>query len=173
MPRYLVERVVHGCRVADRSGRGARLTLKSGNAAIQSIYWSGSAPISGVLAPGERLTRRGLVFAATPASDFICGTLQVAAGMNMHVFTTGRGTPYNLAPVPVIKVSTRSELARRWHDLIDLDAGAIASGEATIEEMGWSLFRLLLQIASGKRETCAERLNLANPLVLFNPAPVT
>ena len=141
--------------------------------ALGSIVKSGSAPISGVLAPGERLKRRGLVFAATPASDFICGTLQVAAGMNMHVFTTGRGTPYNLAPVPVIKVGTRSELARRWHDLIDLDAGAIAAGEATIEETGWSLFRLLLQIASGERETCAERLNLANSLVLFNPAPVT
>ncbi|MDE2449748.1 MAG: UxaA family hydrolase, partial [Gammaproteobacteria bacterium] len=141
--------------------------------ALGSIVKSGCAPISGVLAPGEKLTRRGLVFAATPASDFICGTLQVAAGMNMHVFTTGRGTPYNLAPVPVIKVATRSELARRWHDLIDLDAGAIASGAATIEETGWALFRLLLETASGDRATCAERLNLTNSLVLFNPAPVT
>ncbi|HEV7135112.1 MAG TPA: galactarate dehydratase [Steroidobacteraceae bacterium] len=141
--------------------------------ALGSIVKSGSAPITAVLAPGEKLTGRGLVFAATPASDFICGTLQLAAGMNMHVFTTGRGTPYNLSPVPVIKVSTRSELARRWHDLIDLDAGQIAAGTATIEEIGWSLFRLLLEIASGERQTCAERLRLANSLVLFNPAPVT
>ncbi len=141
--------------------------------ALGSIVKSGSAPISGVLAPGEKLTQRGLIFAATPASDFICGTLQVAAGMNMHVFTTGRGTPYNLSPVPVLKVSTRSELARRWHDLIDLDAGPIASGTATIEEMGWALFRLLLETAGGGRKTCAERLGLANSLVLFNPAPVT
>lgn len=141
--------------------------------ALGSIVKSGSGPIAGVLAPGERLTRRGLIFAATPASDFICGTLQLAAGMNMHVFTTGRGTPYNLAAVPVIKVSTRSELARRWHDLIDLDAGAIAGGAATVEETGWALFRLLLETASGARRTCAERLRLANSLVLFNPAPVT
>lgn len=141
--------------------------------ALGSIVKSGSAPIAGVLAPGEKLSRRGLVFAATPASDFICGTLQMAAGMNMHVFTTGRGTPYNLASVPVIKVATRSELARRWHDLIDLDAGTIATGAVTIEEMGWKLFRLLLETASGERETCAERLRLTNPLVLFNPAPVT
>ena len=66
-----------------------------------SIVKSGSAPISGVLSPGEKLRDRGitsgLVYAATPASDFICGTLQVAAGMNLHVFTTGRGTPYGLA----------------------------------------------------------------------------
>jgi galactarate dehydratase len=141
--------------------------------ALGSIVKSGSAPIAGVLAPGEKLTRRGLIFAATPASDFICGTLQLAAGMNVHVFTTGRGTPYNLAAVPVLKVSTRTELARRWHDLIDLDAGAIAAGEATVEETGWALFRLLLATASGARPTCAERLRLANSLVLFNPAPVT
>jgi altronate dehydratase len=38
--------------------------------------------------------------------------------MNLHVFTTWRGTPYGLAQVPVIKVATRSDLARRWHDLM-------------------------------------------------------
>ncbi len=43
--------------------------------------------------------------------------------MNLHVFTTGRGTPYGLAQVPVIKVATRSDLARRWHDLMDVNAG--------------------------------------------------
>ena len=90
------------------------------------------APISGVLvARREAATQKGLIYAATPASDFICGTLQLAAGMNLHVFTTGRGTPYGLAEVPVIKVATRSDLARRWHDLMDVNAGRIADGEAT------------------------------------------
>src|SRR5262249_31167317 len=103
--------------------------------AMGSIIKSGTAPIAGVVAPGERARGKGLLFAATPASDFICGTLQLAAGMTLHVFTTGRGTPYGLAAVPVIKVATRSELARRWHDLMDVDAGRIASGEATIEEV--------------------------------------
>jgi galactarate dehydratase len=70
----------------------------------------GSAPISGVVSPGEKVKQKGLIYAATPASDFICGTLQLAAGMNLHVFTTGRGTPYGLAEVPVIKVATRSDL---------------------------------------------------------------
>ena len=73
----------------------------------------------------------------------------------------------------MIKVATRSELARRWHDLMDLDAGRIAAGEATIEEVGWELFRLLLDVASGRRRTWAERWKLHNALVLFNPAPVT
>ena len=140
--------------------------------AMGSIVKSGSSPISGVLAPGEKLTRKGLIYAATPASDFICGTLQMAAGMNLHVFTTGRGTPYGLAAVPVIKVATRNELAERWHDLMDLNAGRIASGEASIEDIGWELFRMLLDVASGRR-TWAEKHKLHNALVLFNPAPVT
>jgi galactarate dehydratase len=141
--------------------------------AMGSIVKSGTAPITGVLAPGEKLKTRGLTYAATPASDFICGTLQLAAGMNLHVFTTGRGTPYGLAQVPVIKVATRSDLARRWHDLMDVNAGAIADGEKTIEQVGWELFRLMLDVASGRKKTWAEQWKLANALVLFNPAPVT
>jgi galactarate dehydratase len=140
--------------------------------AMGSIVKSGSAPISGVLSPGEKLTQKGLIYAATPASDFICGTLQLAAGMNLHIFTTGRGTPYGLAQCPVIKVATRSDLARRWHDLIDVNAGRIADGEASIEDVGWELFRLMLDVASGKK-TWAEHWKLHNDLVLFNPAPVT
>lgn len=141
--------------------------------AMGSIVKSGSAPITGVLSPGEKLRQKGLTYAATPASDFICGTLQLAAGMNLHVFTTGRGTPYGLAEVPVIKVATRSDLARRWHDLMDVNAGKIADGQATIEEVGWELFRLMLDVASGRRKTWAEQWKLHNALVLFNPAPVT
>ena len=137
-----------------------------------SIVKSGTAAISGVLAPGEKLKQKGLIYAATPASDFICGTLQLAAGMNLHVFTTGRGTPYGLAACPVIKVATRTDLARRWHDLMNLNAGLIADGQASIEDAGWALFKLLLDTASG-RKTWAEQHKLHNALVLVNPAPVT
>ena len=141
--------------------------------AMGSIVKSGSVPITGVLAPGEKLTQKGLTYAATPASDFICGTLQLAGGMNLHVFTTGRGTPYGLAEVPVIKVATRSDLAHRWHDLMDVNAGTIADGTKTIEEVGWELFKLMLEVASGRKKTWAEHWKLHNALVLFNPAPVT
>jgi galactarate dehydratase len=140
--------------------------------AMGSIVKSGTAPIVAVLAPGERLAHKGLNFAATPASDFICGTLQLAAGMNLHVFTTGRGTPYGLAACPVLKVATQSSLARRWHDLMDVNAGRIADGQATIESLGWELFHRLLAVASGS-PTWAEHWKLHNALVLFNPAPVT
>lgn len=141
--------------------------------AMGSIVKSGSAPIAGVLSPGEKAQTRGLIYAATPASDFICGTLQLAAGMNLHVFTTGRGTPYGLAACPVIKVATRSDLARRWHDLMDINAGRIADGDASIESVGWELFQCMLDVASGRKKTWAEQWKLHNALVLFNPAPVT
>ena len=152
----------------NKKGGLANITEK----AMGSIVKSGSSAISGVISPGDKLTQKGLIYAATPASDFICGTLQLAAGMNMHVFTTGRGTPYGLAAVPVIKVATRDDLARRWHDLMDVNAGRIATGEATIEDIGWELFRLMLDVASGKK-TWAEHWKLHNALALFNPAPVT
>ncbi|WP_242444357.1 galactarate dehydratase [Advenella sp. S44] len=141
--------------------------------AMGSIVKSGTAPINGVIAPGERVAQKGLNFLATPASDFICGTLQLAAGMNLHVFTTGRGTPYGLAAVPVVKVASRDSLARRWFDLMDINAGRIATGEATIEQVGQELFDLLIAIASGRQQSFAEKLKLHNSLALFNPAPVT
>ena len=167
---------------ADRSANTTPGNKKGGlsnivEKAMGSIIKSGTAPITGVLSPGQRLRgegiERGLVYAATPASDFICGTLQLAAGMNLHVFTTGRGTPYGLAEVPVIKVATRSDLARRWHDLMDINAGRIADGEASIEDVGWEMFHLMLDVASGRKKTWAEHWKLKNQLVLFNPAPVT
>ena len=163
---------------ADRSANPTPGNKKGGltnivEKALGSAAKGGASPIAGVFGPGERVTKKGLIFAATPASDFICGTLQLAASMNMHVFTTGRGTPYGLAMAPVIKVASRSELASRWSDLIDIDAGTIATGDATIEQVGTQLFGLILEVASGRKQTCADRWGLHNDLALFNPAPVT
>lgn len=141
--------------------------------ALGSVAKAGTSAISGVIGPGERVNTKGLIFAATPASDFICGTLQLAAAMNMHVFTTGRGTPYGLSMVPVIKVASRSTLAGRWSDLIDINAGTIATGEATIEEVGTQIFQMILDVASGRHQTWADHWGLSNDLALFNPSPVT
>lgn len=164
---------------ADRSANTTPGNKKGGlnnivEKAMGSIVKSGSCPISGVYGPGEKIPhdRKGLFFAATPASDIVCGPSQVAAGMNVLVFVTGRGTPYGLAEVPTIKVVTRNELAHRWHDLVDVNAGRIVSGESSIETTGRAIFDLILQVASGKRPA-AERLKLHNYMAVFNPAPIT
>jgi galactarate dehydratase len=141
--------------------------------ALGSAAKAGTSAIAGVFGAGERVTRKGLIFAATPASDFVCGTLQLAASMNMHVFTTGRGTPYGLAMAPVIKVASRTPLAKHWPDLIDVDAGVIATGDATIGEVGELIFELILDVASGRKKTWADHWGLHNEMVLFNPSPIT
>lgn len=140
---------------------------------LGSVIKSGTSQIVDVVSPGEKIRKKGLNFVATPASDFVCGTLQLAAGMNIHVFITGRGTPYGLNMVPVIKVSSNSKLSNRWHDLIDFDAGPIAFGKKTIEEMGWELFHLILEVASGNIKVATDKLGIYNDLVLFNPGPLT
>ncbi|WP_435371926.1 galactarate dehydratase [Sporosarcina luteola] len=164
--------------LADRSANTTPGNKKGGlsnivEKSLGSIVKSGSAPIVDVLSPGEKVRKNGLNFAATPAGDFVCGTLQLASGMHLEVFTTGRGTPYNLSMAPVIKVSTRTGLAEQWRDLIDVDAGKIADGKATIEEVGEEIFQAIIDVASGRRQTWADHWGIRNDLVLFNPAPIT
>ena len=86
---------------------------------------------------------------------------------------TGRGTPYNLAAAPVIKVCSRNELKNMWDDLIDINAGPVATGEKTIKEVGTELFNYILDVASGKKKSKAEEYELANDFCIFNPAPIT
>ena len=140
---------------------------------LGSIIKSGTGPISDVLGHGEKVRKKGLVFAATPASDFVCGTQQLASGINLQIFTTGRGTPYNLAIAPVIKISSQTALKNRWPDLIDIDAGQVVSTTKTIEDVGMDLFETVLAVAGGEKVTAAEKLQLFNDLALFNPAPIT
>jgi len=163
---------------ADRSANPTPGNKRGGLAnvaekALGSVAKAGTTALMAVTGPGERIRTKGLVFAATPASDFICGTLQLAASMNVHVFTTGEGTPFGLAMAPVIKISSRTALAERWPDLIDVDAGRIATGEATIEQVGWEVFHLILEVASGRKKTWADHWGLHNAPALFNPGPVT
>lgn len=162
----------------DRSANPSPGNKKGGLAnvvekALGSIAKSGTSTISEVISAGERPKGRGLIFAATPASDFVCGTQQLASGINLQVFSTGRGTPYGLKAIPVIKMATNSALAHRWPDLIDLNAGVIAEGKTTIEQLGTELFEMILAVASGRHQTWAQRWGLYNQLSVFNPAPVT
>lgn len=141
--------------------------------AMGSIAKSGSAPIVEVLSPAERPSKKGLIYAATPASDIVCGPSQLASGITLQVFMTGRGTPYGLAAAPVIKVCSRNDMKNMWQDLIDVNAGPVATGEKTIAEVGTELFNKIIAVASGKEESFAEKYKLHNDLCIFNPAPIT
>lgn len=141
--------------------------------AMGSIAKSGTSPIVEVLSPAEKPKKHGLIYAATPASDIVCGPCQLASGITLQVFMTGRGTPYGLAAAPVIKVCSRNEMKDMWQDLIDVNAGPIATGEATIQEIGTELFNKIIAVASGREQAFAEKYKLHNDLCIFNPAPIT
>lgn len=170
--RYLAEGRV------DRSANPTPGNKKGGlcnivEKAMGSIAKSGTSPIVEVLSPAEKPTKSGLIYAATPASDIVCGPCQLASGITLQVFMTGRGTPYGLAAAPVVKVCSRNEMKEMWQDLIDVNAGPITTGDATIEQIGKELFDTIIQIASGKKKSCAERYGLHNDFCIFNPAPIT
>ncbi|NLO86063.1 MAG: galactarate dehydratase [Clostridiales bacterium] len=141
--------------------------------AMGSIAKSGTSPIVEVLSPAERPSKHGLIYAATPASDIVCGPCQLASGIGLQVFMTGRGTPYGLAGAPVIKVCSRNEMKEQWPDLIDVNAGPVATGEQTIQQVGTTLFHTIVNVASGTEKPFAEKYQLNNDLCIFNPAPIT
>jgi galactarate dehydratase len=126
------------------------------------------SPLSGPAPDQTRPDLRG-----NAGQRFCLRHQQVASGITVQVFTTGRGTPYGLMAVPVIKMATRTELANRWYDLMDINAGTIATGEESIEDVGWKLFHFILDVASGRKKTFSDQWGLHNQLAVFNPAPVT
>ena len=141
--------------------------------AMGSIAKSGTSPIAEVLSPAEKPTKHGLIYAATPASDIVCGPSQVASGIGVQVFMTGRGTPYGLEISPVIKVCSRNELKEHWFDMIDISAGDVATGEKTIAEVGTEIFNFILDVASGIRQPYSDQYGFHNDMCIFNPAPIT
>lgn len=111
---------------------------------------AGSAQFSGVFEFADQVTKPGLYFMDTPGHDTEQLTGYGAGGINIIVFTTGRGTPTGSAIVPTIKVATNTTMADAIPDLIDLNAGTIADGLKTLNDVGGELFDLILEVANGK-----------------------
>ena len=141
--------------------------------AMGSIAKSGTSQIVEVLSPAQKPTKHGLIYAATPASDIVCGPSQVASGIGLQVFMTGRGTPYGLDISPVIKVCSRNELKNHWFDMIDISAGDVATGEKTIADVGQQIFDMILDVASGIKQPYSDQHGFHNDMCIFNPAPIT
>src|SRR5579862_239786 len=126
--------------------------MKSAGAAKKG----GTSPVTAVLDYPEYSTEPGLNLQCTPGNDVECVTAQVGAGANVVLFTTGLGTPTGNPITPVVKLSTNSALAERMHDIIDIDTGAVITGEKTIEQMGETILDFVVQVASGEVRTKAE-----------------
>jgi altronate hydrolase len=126
--------------------------IKSAGAARKG----GVSPISGVIDYPQYATTPGLTLQCTPGNDVESVTAQAGAGANLVLFTTGLGTPTGNPIAPVVKISSNSTLAGRMSDIIDFDAGAVVSGEATVAECAARLLELSIEVASGKQFTKAE-----------------
>jgi altronate dehydratase large subunit len=118
------------------------------------IAKGGSSPIREVVDYGDRPSKKGLVVMDTPGYDIESLAGMAAAGAQAVLFTTGRGTPVGFPAVPVIKISSNSELFEAMPDDIDLDAGSVLAGKS-IDEVGGQILDLLLRVARGQ-ETRAE-----------------
>lgn len=113
------------------------------------IQKGGRAVITDVLEYGEHCKKQGLNLLTGPGNDIVSTTNLAAAGANIILFTTGRGTPLG-APVPTIKVSSNSLLAKRKNNWIDFNAGELIESN-DFENMTEEIFKLLIDIASGRQ----------------------
>jgi len=118
---------------------------------LGGIAKAGSTNLNEVYEYAQPVRTRGLVFMDTPGYDPVSATGQVAGGANMICFTTGRGSAYGCAPTPSLKLATNSALMERQADDMDLNCGQVLEGTRSIQELGATLFQMILDTASGKR----------------------
>ena len=111
---------------------------------------SGSSLVKGVLAYGERVQNKGLNLLSAPGNDLVASTACAAAGAQIVLFTTGRGTPF-ASPVPTVKIATNSRLAGKKGNWIDFNAGRLVTDDVPMEQLADELFQLVLDVASGRR----------------------
>lgn len=109
---------------------------------------SGKSEVKGVLAYGDRISHDGLNLLSAPGNDLVASTALAAAGCQMVLFTTGRGTPFGTF-VPTVKVSTNSGLAGRKPAWIDFNAGVLVE-DRSMPEVAADFADFVLEVASGR-----------------------
>ncbi len=124
---------------------------------LGAVAKAGTSPLEDVLRYSERVTTPGFVFMDTPGYDPVSLTGLAAGGCNLIAFTTGRGSAIGFPSIPVLKIASNTNTYKRMSGNMDINAGRIADGTATIEQVGQEIFDTLLRVASGER-TLAEKL---------------
>jgi altronate hydrolase len=118
---------------------------------LGAVAKAGISTLTDAVDYAERITVPGFNFMNTPGYDPPSLAGLAAGGSNVIVFTTGRGSAIGFPTVPVIKVSSNSVTFRRMPDNMDINAGTIADGQRTIQEVGQEIFDTILRVASGER----------------------
>ncbi|MET0596315.1 MAG: altronate dehydratase family protein [Mesorhizobium sp.] len=110
----------------------------------------GTLALADVLLYAEKVRKRGFVFMDSPGYDPVSATGQIAAGAQLVVFTTGRGSAFGSKPAPTIKLATNSAMYRQLEEDMDLDCGDIVEAGVSIEEKGRQIVAKMVEVASGK-----------------------
>lgn len=117
------------------------------------VQKGGLGKVVDVLNYGDTLTKNGLSLLNGPGNDIVAVTNLMASGVQLILFTTGRGTPLGSA-VPTVKVSTNRALAEKKKNWIDFDASPVLDG-VSMDELTDKFLDYIIEVASGK-ETCNE-----------------
>lgn len=119
--------------------------------ALGSAKKGGSTPLNDVIWYAEPLTQPGFNIMNSPSYDPMSAAALFASGCNMLAFTTGRGSCYGTRHMPTVKISSNTKLYEFQNDDMDINAGTIADGTETIDEVAYRIFEAIIEAASGKK----------------------
>ena len=126
---------------------------------LGAVAKGGTAELSAVYEYAEPVTTRGFTFMDTPGYDPVSVTGIIAGGATVVVFTTGRGSVLGGKPTPSIKVATNTPMFERMREDMDINAGRIVDGTASITTVGEEIFEKIIAVASGE-QSVSEELDL-------------
>ncbi len=119
---------------------------------LGAVAKGGQADLGAVYEYAESVApHAGFTFMDTPGYDPVSVTGLVAGGCNVVVFTTGRGSVFGALGAPSVKVATNTPVFDAMREDMDINAGRIVDGTATLEEVGQEIFDAILRVASGER----------------------
>lgn len=118
---------------------------------LGAVAKAGSSTLTDAIDYAAPITVPGFNFMNTPGYDPVSLTGLAAGGCNVICFTTGRGSAIGFPTIPVIKIASNSNMYRRMTDNMDINAGAIADGERTVQQVGREIFDTILRVASGEK----------------------